>query len=81
MIKETFTIQRKNGIDLDFANHIANVADRYDAWIHFVSKDMDVNCKSIINLISGKYRMGDTIECWCQGADEKEAMEAMKEIF
>ena len=42
---------------------------------------MDVNAKSIINLISGTFRHGDVVQCVCNGPDEEEALAAMKRIL
>ena len=69
------------GIHLGPANKIANLADKFDAQIHFKTEYMDVNAKSIINLISGTFRQGDKVLCVCNGADEREALAAMKEIL
>ena len=81
MVHAELTIINEQGIHLGPANKIANLADRYDCQIHFKTEYMDVNAKSIINLISGTFRQGDVIQCVCDGPDEKEALEAMKEIL
>ena len=76
MVHAELTIINEQGIHLGPANKIANLADRYDCQIHFKTEYMDVNAKSIINLISGTFRQGDVIQCVCDGPDEKEALEA-----
>lgn len=53
MVHAELTIINEQGIHLGPANKIANLADRYDCQIHFKTEYMDVNAKSIINLISG----------------------------
>ena len=52
MVHAELTIINEQGIHLGPANKIANLADRYDCQIHFKTEYMDVNAKSIINLIS-----------------------------
>ena len=74
MVHAELTIINEQGIHLGPANKIANLADRYDCQIHFKTEYMDVNAKSIINLISGTFRQGDVIQCVCDGPDEKEAL-------
>ena len=63
MVHAELTIINEQGIHLGPANKIANLADRYDCQIHFKTEYMDVNAKSIINLISGTFRQGDVIQC------------------
>ena len=58
MVQAELTITNEQGIHLGPANKIANLADRYDCQIHFKTDYMDVNAKSIINLISGTFRHG-----------------------
>ena len=81
MVHAELTIINEQGIHLGPANKIANLADRYDCQIHFKTEYMDVNAKSIINLISGTFRQGDVIQCVCDGPDEKEALENLKNII
>lgn len=71
----------EQGIHLGPANIIANLADKFESQIHFKTEYMDVNAKSIINLISGTFRQGDKILCVCSGPDEKEALEAMRDVL
>ena len=81
MVQAELTITNEQGIHLEPANKIANLADRYDCQIHFKTDYMDVNAKSIINLISGTFRHGDVVQCVCNGPDEEEALAAMKRIL
>ena len=53
--------------------------NRYDCQIHFKTDYMDVNAKSIINLISGTFRHGDVVQCVCNGPDEEEALVSNEE--
>lgn len=81
MVQAELTITNEQGIHWGPANKIANLADRYDCQIHFKTDYMDVNAKSIINLISGTFRHGDVVQCVCNGPDEEEALAAMKRIL
>ena len=81
MVRAQITIANEEGIHLGPANKIVNVADRFRSQIHFKTEYMDVNAKSIINLVSGTFRYGDTVLCVCDGPDEKEALAAMKELL
>ena len=81
MVRAQVTVGNKDGIHLEFANRIVNVADQFHSRIHLKTDYMDINAKSIINLVSGVLRYGDTLLCVCDGSDEKEALAAMKEII
>ena len=81
MVRAELTVMNEQGIHLGPANIIANLADKFESQIHFKTEYMDVNAKSIINLISGTFRQGDKILCVCSGPDEKEALEAMRDVL
>ena len=81
MVRAELTVMNEQGIHLGPANIIANLADKFESQIHFKTEYMDVNAKSIINLISGTFRQGDKILCVCSGPDEKEALEAMIDVL
>ncbi len=81
MVRAELTIANEEGIHLGPANKIANAADKFDSQIHFKTDYMDVNAKSIINLVSGTFHCGDKVLCVCTGPDEKEALEAMRALL
>ena len=81
MVRAELTVMNEQGIHLGPANIIANLADKFESQIHFKTEYMDVNAKSIINLISGTFRQGGKILCVCSGPDEKEALEAMRDVL
>lgn len=81
MVRAELTVMNEQGIHLGPANIIANLADKFESQIHFKTEYIDVNAKSIINLISGTFRQGDKILCVCSGPDEKEALEAMRDVL
>ena len=81
MVRAELTVMNEQGIHLGPANIIANLADKFESQIHFKTEYMDVNAKSIINLISGTFRQGDKILCVRSGPDEKEALEAMRDVL
>ncbi len=81
MVRAELTIESAQGIHLAPANLIAVTADRFNSQIHFKTEYMDINAKSIINLVGGTLRKGDKILCVCNGPDEKEALEAMKDLL
>ena len=81
MVRAELTIETAQGIHLAPANLIAVTADRFNSQVHFKTEYMDINAKSIINLVGGTLRKGDKVLCVCNGPDEKEALEAMKDLL
>ena len=81
MVRAEVTIGNREGIHLGPANKIVNVAEQFHSTIHLKTEHMDINAKSIINLVSGIFRYGDTLLCVCDGPDEKQALAAMKEVL
>ncbi len=81
MVRAELTIANEEGIHLGPANKIVNVADKFEASIHFKTEYMDVNAKSIINLVSGTFHHGDKVMCECDGPDEDEALAAMRDLL
>ena len=81
MVRAELTIESAQGIHLAPANLIANTADKFDSQIHFKTEYMDINAKSIINIVSGTLRKGDKVMCVCDGSDEKQALDAMKKLL
>lgn len=81
MVRSEVIIGNEEGIHLLAAAKIAEIADRFDCIIHLKYKNMDLNAKSIISLVSGAIRKGDTVLCVCDGPDDKEALATMKELL
>ncbi len=81
MVRAEMTVESAQGIHLAPANLIAETADKFASQIHFKTEYMDLNAKSIINLVGGTLRKGDKVLCVCNGPDEKEALEAMRELL
>ena len=81
MVQAELTVANPEGIHLIVANKIANVADKFRSEIHLKTEYMDINAKSIISVVSGAFRKGDKVLCVCQGPDEAEALEAMRDII
>lgn len=81
MVKAELTVMSPGGLHLIPANKIANEAELFKSKISFRRENMVVNAKSILNIVSGCFREGDCFICVCEGEDEKEALEKMKEIM
>ncbi len=81
MISAEVTIENSEGIHIEPATLITKTAGQFSSSIHFKTEYTDINAKSMINLVSGLFRKGDVVTVVCDGPDEKEALNAMKELL
>lgn len=81
MISAEVTIENSEGIHIEPAELIARKAGRFDSTVHLKTEYMDVNAKSIINLVSAAFRKGDVVTVVCDGPDEKKALKMMKHLL
>ena len=81
MIKETIKIKNKLGIHARPATLLAQEAGKYKSEI-FISKDgIEVNAKSIMDIMMIAAEHGSTLNISINGPDEQEAAQALKNIF
>ncbi len=81
MIQEKVKIKNKLGIHARPATLLAQEAGKYKSDI-FISKDgIEVNAKSIMGIMMIAAEQGSTLSISISGCDEKEAAQALKNIF
>lgn len=77
MVKKLFKITSEAGIHARPATNLVNVAMEYDCEILLTALKRTVDFKSIMGVMSLGVYSGTTIEISCEGADEKEALDAI----
>lgn len=81
MIQEKIKIKNKLGIHARPATLLAQEAGKFKSEI-FISKDgVEVNAKSIMGIMMIAAEQGSTLNISINGIDEKEASQALKNIF
>ena len=81
MIQEKIKIKNKLGIHARPATLLAQEAGKFKSEI-FISKDgVEVNAKSIMGIMMIAAEQGSTLNISINGIDEKEAAQALKNIF
>ncbi len=81
MIQEQIKIKNKLGIHARPATLLAQEAGKYKSEI-FISKDgIEVNAKSIMGIMMIAAEQGSILNISINGPDEKEAVQALKNIF
>ena len=61
------------------ATKLGKIACQYKCSIKLVSGNISANAKSIISLLGAWVKFGDEIELICDGPDEEEAYEMIKQ--
>ena len=77
MISQKITITNPSGLHLRPAGNLCNEAMKYKSLITFSFDGGTANAKSVLSVLGACVKCGDEIELVCEGADEREAMEAL----
>ena len=77
MLSQKITITNPSGLHLRPAGNLCNEAMKYKSLITFSFDGGTANAKSVLSVLGACVKCGDEIELVCEGADEREAMEAL----
>lgn len=80
-VEKTIRITSETGVHARPATALVNKAGSYAAEITLLYKDKSVNMKSIMGVMSLGISEGAELTIVAEGSDEKEALEAMYEVF
>lgn len=69
------------GIHARPASVIANTSNKFQSSVSFKNGEKVANAKSVINLMALSAKNGSSIEVIVEGADEAEAIEAIKAVM
>lgn len=78
MERKSFRVTNETGIHAKPATMLVNLTMKYDCDINLTAFKKTVDFKSIMGVMSLGIYSGTTIEITCDGADEKEAIAAIK---
>lgn len=81
MRSKKITIKNPTGIDLDLAGVLCKKAVQYKSLITFAYEDGTANAKSVLSVLGSCVRGGDTIELFCDGVDEDDALTAVTTLL
>ncbi len=80
MVKGKILVGNPSGLHLRPAGIFCKEAMRFKSHITFGSKGNVANAKSVLSVLGACVKCGDEIELECEGEDEVEALEALKNI-
>ena len=70
-----------SGLHLRPAGNLCKEALRYDSKINIIFGDATANAKSVLSVLATCVKCGDIIKITCDGRDENEALEALKNLI
>ena len=81
MVSEEVKLIHPSGLHLRPAGSLCKEALKYDSKINIIFKDTTANAKSVLSVLATCVKYGDTVTITCEGRDEKEAMEALRNLI
>jgi phosphocarrier protein HPr len=81
MIKSSITISNKLGLHARASAKLTKLAGGFKSEIHMTRNDRRVNAKSIMGVMMLAAGMGSDVTIETDGVDEREAMNALRELI
>lgn len=75
MVSRKVKVKNPSGLHLRPAGILCKEAMKYKSLITFQYTDGTANAKSVLSVLGACVKCGDEIELFCEGSDEKEALE------
>ncbi|MCQ4638257.1 HPr family phosphocarrier protein [Anaerovorax odorimutans] len=75
MVSKKLKVTNSEGFHMRPATNFANAMAKYSSDIKIKFNNMEVNAKSVMNLIAACIKFGADIEIVCDGADEEAALQ------
>lgn len=79
-LKKRLTVKAKQGLHARPASIFVQVANRYFSNIRVVKNDMEVDAKSILNILMLGVECGDEIILIVEGNDAEEALAELEKV-
>ena len=75
MVSQKVRIKNATGLHLRPAGLLCEIAMKYGCKVTFKTADhYEANAKSVLSVLGACVKSGEEIELFCEGADEKEAL-------
>lgn len=81
MTTQTVQIMNKIGLHARPASMLVNTAGKFESDIKIKNGDRCATAKSMINLLTLRAKMNDTVTIEASGEDEKEAVKALADLI
>ncbi len=81
MVEKTFCVGAKQGLNVDMAGKMANLAEKYDCTALLYYKDGFANMGSLLNIVAMGIVCGDEVTVQCSGVQEVQALDAYEKLI
>ena len=81
MVSEDLKVINPSGLHLRPAGSLCKEALKFASKIKIIFGDSTANAKSVLSVLATCVKCGDTITITCEGKDENEAMDALKNLI
>ena len=81
MKKKSFVIKNKLGIHARPAALLAQLASKFNSKITMIKDGQEIDCKSILGIMTTAVGYGSSVEVIVEGIDEEHAIMEMEKLF
>ncbi len=81
MLKQSTTIQLKNGLEARPVAMLVQLASQFDSKVYLETEGKRVNAKSIMGMMSLGLNMGAAVEVEADGTDEEAAVQRISDYL
>lgn len=81
MVSQKVTVTNPSGLHLRPAGLLCKEALKFKSLITFQFRESTANAKSVLSVLAACVKCGDEIELFCEGEDEKEALEYVADLI
>lgn len=81
MVTKKVVVAESAGLHLRPAGKLCELSLKYQSKIQIKKGTSTANAKSVLGILAARVQQGDEIEIICEGADEKDALEAIVKVM
>jgi len=81
MVEREVTVRNRAGLHTRPASMLVSTASQFDSEVFLRRDNYEINGKSVIGVMTLAAEQGATLELIVEGEDEKEAADAIAELF
>ena len=81
MVTYRIVVNDPLGLHLRPAGKLCEISLKYQSKVQLKNGDHVANAKSVLSVLAARVQQGDEIELICDGADEKEVLDALVKML
>lgn len=81
MIEKNLTVNNAAGFHVRVASCVCKTAAKYDSAVKLCKGSYEADCKSCLDLLGLMCPQGESLNLKVEGADEKQAFDAIEQLF